>query len=265
MARMRTYLRPHKNNAPDALQYTPSFSGADTNWQLFHGPGGTAPSPTQNTEEGIAVEIVFEGRDAAIFIGDDTEPALRVPRLALEPRTGRLTFWSSIMQPTEHELPVVLENIRVRPSSSRAIPAADPLVAPDGAVMAWGLGEAFRTNELAEEVPTGVHYQERSAEPDGMLIINRHVRPPEGQGVPGITAGIAVAAAPTTTAPARWPRSPAGSPPSRISRFPRADRHWRRPSTARPTIASADVSSSPPIVCQIWPLAAERHGSEAKL
>ena len=63
MARMRTYLRPHKNNAPDALQYTPSFSGADTNWQLFHGPGGTAPSPTQNTEEGIAVEIVFEGRD----------------------------------------------------------------------------------------------------------------------------------------------------------------------------------------------------------
>ena len=132
MARMRTYLRPHKNNAPDALQYTPSFSGADTNWQLVHRPRGTAPSPTQNTEEGIAVEIVFEGRNAAIFIGDDTEPALRVPRLALEPRTGRLTFWSSIMQPTEHELPVVLENIRVRPSSSRAIPAADPLVAPDG-------------------------------------------------------------------------------------------------------------------------------------
>jgi len=147
------YLRPHKNNAPDALQYTPSFSGADTNWQLVHRPRGTAPSPTQNTEEGIAVEIVFEGRNAAIFIGDDTEPALRVPRLALEPRTGRLTFWSSIMQPTEHELPVVLENIRVRPSSSRAIPAADPLVAPDGAVMAWGLGEAFRTNELAEEAP----------------------------------------------------------------------------------------------------------------
>ena len=45
MARMRTYLRPHKNNAPDALQYTPSFSGADTNLHLFHGPGGTAPSP----------------------------------------------------------------------------------------------------------------------------------------------------------------------------------------------------------------------------
>ena len=66
------YLRPHKHNAPDALQYTPSFSGMDTNWQLFHGPGGTASSPTQNTEQGIAVEIVFEGRDAAIFIGDDT-------------------------------------------------------------------------------------------------------------------------------------------------------------------------------------------------
>lgn len=139
------YLRPHKHNAPDALQYTPSFSGADTNWQLFHGPGGTAPSPTQNTEEGIAVEIVFEGRDAAIFIGDAREPALRVPRLALAPRNGGLTFWSTIMQPTEDELPVVLENIRVRPSSSRAIPAADPVVAPAGTVMAWGCCSSIAT------------------------------------------------------------------------------------------------------------------------
>ena len=57
------YLRPHKHNAPDALQYTPSFSGADTNWQLFHGPGGTAAAPTQNTDEGIAVEIVFQAAD----------------------------------------------------------------------------------------------------------------------------------------------------------------------------------------------------------
>ena len=42
------YLRPHKNNAPDALQYMPSFSGADTNWQIFHGPLGTASARTQD-------------------------------------------------------------------------------------------------------------------------------------------------------------------------------------------------------------------------
>ncbi len=150
------YLRPHKHNAPDALQYTPSFSGADTNWQLFHGPTGTASAPTQDTEEGIAVEIVFEGRAAASFIGDALEPVLRIPRLALEPRTGGLTFWSNVLQPTEHELPIVIEHIQVRASSSRSIPAVDAPVAREGAVMAWGLGDAFASNQLPEEAPTAV-------------------------------------------------------------------------------------------------------------
>ena len=154
MARMRTYLRPHKNNAPDALQYTPSFSGADTNLQLFHGPGGTAPSPTQNTEEGIAVEIVFEGRDAAIFIGDDTEPVPMRPRTLVANTT-------SCRRP------------------GRALPTI--------------------VSDSPEEYTSAVS----------------------------------------------------------IKLMP--------PSSAGPTIASADVSSSPPIACQIWPLAAERHGSEAKL
>ena len=36
------YLRPHKSSLPDAIQYAPVYQGASA-WQLYHGPGATAP------------------------------------------------------------------------------------------------------------------------------------------------------------------------------------------------------------------------------
>ena len=189
------YLRPHKDRAPDALQYTPSFSGADTNWQLFHGPAGTAPAPTQDEVEGIDVEIAFAGRDLAVFIGADAEPAMRVPRMALEPRAGGLTFWSNVLQPTEHERPVVIEAIRVHDRPTRSIPPAGPVRAPEGTVTAWGLGEAYRTEQLAERAPAADGFRPRDVEPDGTLLIDRHVARTEGEGVPAVAAGIAIHAA----------------------------------------------------------------------
>ena len=36
------YLRPHKTGLGDALQYNPVYRG-ESNWQLYHGEGGTAP------------------------------------------------------------------------------------------------------------------------------------------------------------------------------------------------------------------------------
>ena len=38
------YLRPHKTDLPDAVQYAPVFRGQSA-WQLFHGPGNTARVP----------------------------------------------------------------------------------------------------------------------------------------------------------------------------------------------------------------------------
>ena len=186
------YLRPHKNNAPDALQYTPSFTGRDTNWQLFHGPGGTAAAPTQDTNHGIAVELVFQGRDAAVFIGADAEPALRIPRLALEPRSGGLTFWSNVLQPTAEELPVVLESIRIGTSSNRVLAPAEAPSAPDGIVPSWGLGDTFLVTAPVIDLPTGVEYGEYSTDPNGTLMIDRHVTRPSGQGAPAVAAGIVV-------------------------------------------------------------------------
>jgi hypothetical protein len=186
------YLRPHKDRAPDALQYTPSFSGADTNWQIFHGPAGTAPAPTQDAVEGIDVEVVFEDRDLAVFVGDGAEPAMRVTRLALEPRGGGLTFWSNVLQPTDHERPVVLQNIRVSSTGTRPLPAAESVPTPEGAVLSWGVGAAFHTDRLAEQVPDDVRFRPRPSEPDGTLLIDRHVERPDGEGVPAVAAGITI-------------------------------------------------------------------------
>ena len=67
------YLRPHKDRAPDALQYTPSFSGADTNWQIFHGPTGTAPARCIREKPRIIERLL----DQAPFLWVDADSRLR--------------------------------------------------------------------------------------------------------------------------------------------------------------------------------------------
>jgi hypothetical protein len=79
------YFRPHKSQLPDAIQYTPVWRG-DSNWQLYHGPGATAPY-TFAHREWIHVRLVLSGRRAALFLGGDDKPHL-VMALGREPAAG---------------------------------------------------------------------------------------------------------------------------------------------------------------------------------
>ena len=45
------YLRPHKTNLPDAIQYAPVFRGQSA-WQLYHGPGNTARTSRSRATSG---------------------------------------------------------------------------------------------------------------------------------------------------------------------------------------------------------------------
>jgi hypothetical protein len=108
------YLRPHKSDLPDAVQYAPVFHGQSA-WQLFHGPGGTAPvlfEPGQWTR----VRIVLSGRRAALFVRDTVRPELVVARLAREPKPGYVGLRSFLPPGVEApEDPAVFTNLVVRP------------------------------------------------------------------------------------------------------------------------------------------------------
>ena len=191
------YLRPHKTNLPDALQYAPAFQGGrGSEWQVYHGRKGSAAAPTQDEIEGVRMAIVLSGDSAAWFVGYSDEPAMVVPRLAHGAGSGGVRFSSSVAAPTASERPVVIDEIDVREGETVpfALPAVDPL--PPGTVTRWGIGTPVLVDEVETSVRPGTSYRAVPTEPDGTLLINRHVTPPTGR-----SAGVSVAAGLTLTSP----------------------------------------------------------------
>jgi hypothetical protein len=179
------YLRPHKSDLPDATQYAPVFFGQSA-WQLYHGPGATAAVPFT---PGVwtRVRVVLSGRRAALFIGDTVKPALVVPRLAREPAAGYVGLRSFLPAGVEvAEDPAMFRNLVVRPGIvaydfAGAPPA--PVAAP-GNIMRWEIAHAFAPDTAAlVALPAAAQpltWRAVDAEPNGMLMLTRHLAPPAG-------------------------------------------------------------------------------------
>jgi len=180
------YLRPHKSNLPDAVQYAPVWQGRSS-WQLYHGPGGTAAADLP-AGQWIPVRVVLEGRRAAIFVGDLDEPALVVPRLAREPRAGYLALRAFLPRGVPETGPVALfSNVRIRPGFvpfDFASARIEPPTSEPGTVRSWAVSRSFVPEEgAAREIPAPAVLGELrrvDADPGGLVPLLRHVPMPEG-------------------------------------------------------------------------------------
>jgi hypothetical protein len=179
------YLRPHKSNLPDALQYAPVWQGRSS-WQLYHGPGGTAAVDLP-AGEWIPVRVVLQGRRAAIFVGDLDEPAMVVPRLARKPAAGYLALRAFLPGGVPPGPVARYSNVRIRPGfvpfdfSTADTRIADP---GPGVVRAWAVSRAYVPDEgPASEIPdreTVGGLRRIEAEPSGLVPLLRDVPWPEG-------------------------------------------------------------------------------------
>jgi hypothetical protein len=174
------YLRPHKSGLPDALQYAPVWQGQSA-WQLYHGPGGTA---AVEFEPGVwtPLRLVIQGRDAALFVGDVTKPAL-VARLAREPKAGAIALASFVPPGAPGKEPAAaFANLVVRPGvvNFDFTPVRPKPVDPGpGVVDAWAVSRALdpKLGEAAA-LPAGEALGELrryAAEPNGLLLLHRHI------------------------------------------------------------------------------------------
>lgn len=191
------YLRPHKSNLPDALQYAPVFQGRSA-WQLYHGPGGTSAigfTPNVWTH----LRVVLSGRRAALFVGDTVKPALVVPRLAHDPKPGHIAVYGFLPAGVPGTGPIArFANVRVRPG---VVPftfppeAAPPVVA--GAIRGWTVGEPFATSDSARTSfdPKWMAKTRRlETAPNGLLELHRLVPMPEVRRDVGIVARATIIA-----------------------------------------------------------------------
>ncbi|HEY7697681.1 MAG TPA: hypothetical protein VIE88_04655, partial [Vicinamibacteria bacterium] len=173
------YLRPHKTGLGDALQYNPVYRG-ESNWQLYHGEGATAPVDIAR-DEWVHLKIVLRGERAAIFVGDVKEPQLVVRRLARAPAPGYVALRSFV--PEGDEKPVTsFANVVVRPDAvDFAFPdvGAEP-APPPGIVREWLVSEPFVTPDgPVTRLPSAKGWKKLETETSGLLVLLRYVERPE--------------------------------------------------------------------------------------
>ena len=173
------YLRPHKTGLGDALQYNPVYKG-ESNWQLYHGEGGTAAVDIPRNEW-LHLKIVLRGDRAAIFVGDVKEPQLVVRRLARPAASGYVALRSFV--PEGGAEPVTsFANVVVRPDATDyAFPEMGEEPAPPvGIVRDWLVSEPFVTPDgPITELPTAAGWKKLETEPSGLLVLLRHIARPE--------------------------------------------------------------------------------------
>ena len=182
------YFRPHKSQLPDAIQYTPVWHG-DSNWQLYHGAGATAPV-TFAHRAWIHVRLVVSGRRAALFLGSDDKPDL-VMTLGREPAAGYLAFRSFVPADAAPpgELASAFANVVVRPGLvAYAFTPETPASVPAGLITRWQLSPPFAIEPGAPvtSLPDSLvgatdRWPTFSVEPTGVIVIGRHLARPARQ------------------------------------------------------------------------------------
>lgn len=194
------YLRPHKSDLPDAVQYAPVYQGQSA-WQLHHGPGGTAAA-TIPAGAWTRVRLVVQGTRAALYVGDLAKPALFVPRLAREPRAGFLALRSFQPPDVKGEEPAArFANVSVRPgvfaADLSALPVPEAPSPGPGVVKAWAVTKALPAAPT-EGLPTLPALQGLAtveADPGGLVPLHRHVTVPAGARETAAAARVVVRAA----------------------------------------------------------------------
>ena len=176
------YLRPHKTNLPDAVQYAPVFRGQSA-WQLFHGPGNTARVPIPRGEW-VHARLVIKGQRAAFYLGDTTKPVMVIPELARPARPGAIAL-RAFTPPggaAEGEFVAAYSNVVVRPGVVPAtMPAAPERPRPANPVKSWQLSPAFvppagRLRALpAELLANRTSWPSCSVDSEGRLILDRYL------------------------------------------------------------------------------------------
>ncbi len=180
------YLRPHKSRLPDSAQYNPVFQGRG-NWQLYHGPGGTA-AVALPPDTWLHVRLALQGERGALYVGETGEPQL-VFRLARAAKPGYIALNSFVpaAEPADR-IAVRYANVVVSPGvvppgfAALALPPQTPVA---GAVPRWKLSPAFFPADDASAVlaipgdlPARGSWATAAAEPSGRVVLGHHVTLP---------------------------------------------------------------------------------------
>jgi hypothetical protein len=169
------YLRPHRVNNPDALQYMPVFNGQES-WQLYHGDGYSA-TVTYPLDEWIHIKLVVRGTQAEVYVGDQIKPALVIHQLKRAPKPGRLMLDNGAPAPAIARF----ANFQYTKSDNPTMVGTFKPEAPaqPGTIMSWQISTTFDEKRLQsdytipQDLAKQLTWQTLPAEPSGITNLSR--------------------------------------------------------------------------------------------
>lgn len=165
------YLRPHKSNLPDALQYTPVFNFVSS-WQLYNGAGFTAAQDIPHNEW-VHVKMEIKGSQARVYVNDMSKPAMEMPHLKQGDTKGTIGVFSP-MNGVAH-----FANFSYSLTDDLDFAPAEKLYPPTGIISDWQLSQPITFNKVDLNEYIGnqdleLTWQNVSADKTGLVDIMRY-------------------------------------------------------------------------------------------
>lgn len=176
------YLRTHKSNAPDTIQYAPVYQGRSA-WQLYHGKKGTATGYLPaNTWQHVKLHI--SGNELTVWIGDDPNPVMDKVRLARPSTIGTITFRGNIPPVCQAKYSAYIRNIQITPALIESLGSQAEQPADDTMLRTFLVSPAFESKKTPFfKLPDPIanqSWQPVSANTDGLVELLRWRKIPAG-------------------------------------------------------------------------------------
>jgi len=164
------YLRQHKSDLPDAMQYTPVLN-TGLNWQLYSGPGFTGAVNIPR-DTWFHLRLAVAGAQARLYVQDTTRPALEMPDLKSGLQRGQLALADLIGATCFADV--------VFRSTPEAPWRPQPPPMPPGTLTHWNLSPVYDALARDPERPLtpaarkAMAWEAVEAEPPGIVAIYRY-------------------------------------------------------------------------------------------
>lgn len=153
------YIRTHKSDAPDTLQYSPVYQGRSA-WQLYHGDRGTAPA-TLPLNEWVKVKLHVVGNQLSIWMGDNAEANIKDMALTGIDKPGSISFRGFIPRGSKVEHSGMIRNINIQRAADSEPELQTRLTLDEGVVAQYKVSPAFEVeNKVSPQIPQNILDQE---------------------------------------------------------------------------------------------------------
>ena len=168
------YLRQHKSNLPDALQYTPVL-GTGLNWQIYNGPGFTGPVDIPK-DVWFHLRLEVTGAQAKLYVRDMEKPALVMNDLKSGIQKGQVAL--AVLTGATY-----FSNFEIRTTSDAAWERRLPAM-PAGTLTKWSISPSLDAltrdpdRPLPKSESDALAWQDVEAEPPGFVVLYRYLEAP---------------------------------------------------------------------------------------